>query len=503
MNTPANGFGSLIPSAERDPIQVTRLPIKFEGDDARVILLPFMATYAPRVRSLFERIAKLDERTVEVAIKLVSEHYQSRHDRIDKEFSRHYAAAVAITGDPDHWSDARKRLAGAFLTMEYSIEAAALFNPSIVPHPDQSAMKRGYVRFLMSLRATGEGHVSSIVFRTGVITADNSVVMDPTPRVVSRAKVSPDRSYHKPLFQRKLGEMGVHGPTAEAVINPLPERFSLIQLHQSLETVRAEHGHKPTTAPAIENITFLARSNYHIDMPEEEPLSELVIYPMSEDESRGMEDLRLVRFTHDDGQVEYFGTYTAYNGYRILPMMLQTSDFRRIEVHSLNGACAINKGMALFPRKIGGHYVMCSRIDGENLFISYSDYPHFWESAKMLKSPRSPWELMQVGNCGSPIETDEGWLLLTHGVGPMRTYCIGAMLLDRDDPLKVKGSLSQPLITPVEEEREGYVPNVVYTCGAMAHGENLFIPYALSDTSTTVAVVKLPDLINRLLDSKP
>jgi predicted GH43/DUF377 family glycosyl hydrolase len=249
----------------------------------------------------------------------------------------------------------------------------------------------------------------------------------------------------------------------------------------------------------LRTMLFLAQSNYHIDLAAGAPLSELVIFPMNEDESRGIEDLRMVRFVEDDGAVSHYGTYTAYNGFRTLPMLMCCNDFRRIEIHSLNGAASLNKGMALFPRRIGGRYVMCSRIDGENLFISYSDSVHFWERAERLITPKFPWEFMQIGNCGSPIETPEGWLLLTHGVGPMRSYAIGAMLLDLDNPLKVIGHLREPLLFPLPHEREGYVPNVVYTCGAMVYRDHLLIPYAQADKSTGISVVDLPRLIDRLL----
>ncbi len=213
----------------------------------------------------------------------------------------------------------------------------------------------------------------------------------------------------------------------------------------------------------------------------------------------GIEDLRLVRFVDDDLGVRYFGTYTAYNGSHALPQLMETRDFHHLQMHTLNGAVVQNKGMALFPRRIGGQYCMSSRIDGENLFMMFSDNIQFWETAEMLQAPRRLWELMQIGNCGSPIETSEGWLLLTHGVGPMRKYCIGAMLLDRDDPLRVIGDLKEPLIAPTEHEREGYVPNVVYTCGAIVHQDCLFIPYAMSDTSTGFAVAPLERLLGELL----
>src|SRR5690606_23835778 len=282
-----------------------------------------------------------------------------------------------------------------------------------------------------------------------------------------------------------------------------PEKFTLAQLNETVEQVRPRYRTRPAERQMLETILWLARSNYHIDRDPQAEISEIVIFPMSESESHGIEDLRLVRFVDEDGSTTYYGTYTAFNGVRTLPMLISTADFRRIEVHSLNGACARNKGMALFPRRVGGHYVMCGRTDGENLFILFSDYVHFWETSERLRYPKLPWELMQIGNCGSPIETSEGWILLTHGVAPMREYSIGAMLLDLEDPLRVIGHLREPLITAEGEEREGYVPNVVYTCGAMVHDEKLYVPYAQADRSTSFAVVELAALVDRLLDSPP
>ena len=483
-------------------IRIRRLPIHLVSDDARVIALPFVPTVVARVKSLFDRIEQLPEQEVDVALQDVRSSYGDRHRNIDAIFEEHYRTGSALIGQTAQWSGNRHLLAGAYLTMEYAVESAALFNPSIVPHPDQGGVPQGGKRFILSLRATGEGHVSSIVFRTGLIDARGQLELDPLPGVLSRSRMSPDRRYLKPVFQRKLGQMGVPIHLTETVLDKLPGEFAISQLQEAVRLSRIELQNLPSAPAAMETMLWLAHSNYHIKLSPEATLSELVIFPMSDLESRGVEDLRLVRFVDDDGSVMYYGTYTAYNGLRILPMFIQTADFNHIEVLSLNGACATNKGMALFPRRIGGHYVMCSRIDGENLFISYSDYVHFWESAQKLVMPSATWELMQVGNCGSPIETPEGWLLLTHGVGPMRSYCIGAMLLDLNDPLRVIGHLRQPLLRSVGKEREGYVPNVVYTCGAMLHDGDLYVPYALADHSVTAAVVNMDDLLNHLLDSK-
>ena len=481
-------------------LPVRRLPIRLQGDDRRVILRPFVMSNG-RVRTLFERLDAMPEEEVDALLASVTASFGDRHTKLAAAFDEHFKIGVELTGWKSKWSKPREALAGAYLTMEYAVDSAALFNPSIVPHPNQENLPAGSVRFLMSLRATGEGHVSSIVFRTGTVNQDLQVNIDPLPSKLSRARVAPDRAYERALFTRTLGEIGVGGHIVDQVMKRVPERFTLQQLSAAVEQVRPATTGIAHAGEMLHTIMFLAQSNYHIDLAAGTPLSEIVIFPMSPSESHGIEDLRMVRFVEDDGSVAHYGTYTAYNGYRTLPMLMSCNDFRRIEIHSLNGAAALNKGMALFPRRIGGNYVMCSRIDGENLFISYSDEITFWERADRLIAPKFPWELMQIGNCGSPIETPAGWLLLTHGVGPMRCYAIGAMLLDLHDPLKVIGHLHEPLIAPLDEEREGYVPNVVYTCGAMVHGDHLLIPYAQADKSTGISAVQFSRLIDRLIDS--
>ncbi len=283
------------------------------------------------------------------------------------------------------------------------------------------------------------------------------------------------------------------------VLDRLADAFTLAQLEHAITEARDAASTALRLESSFHDIRWLAQSNYQLELPREADASEVVIFPQTSNESHGIEDLRMVRFVDDDGTVTYYGTCTAFDGYRVLPQMIETRDFLKIGVHTINGACALNKGMAIFPRRIGGHYVMCSRIDGENLYIMFSDIVHFWETATPLQTPRQPWEFVQIGNCGSPLETPEGWLLLTHGVGPMRTYCIGAMLLDLNDPLKVIGCLDEPLITPTEKERDGYVPNVAYSCGAMIHGGRLYLPFATSDMVTRIAMVSLDSLLNRLI----
>lgn len=479
-------------------IVVERLPIRLASQDNWVITLPFFHGGAARVHSVFKYVGQLAESDVEQLLQEVHEKFVHRHAGVQRVFDEHFAQAAKMIGEENTFSEARRHLLGSYFTMEYSIASAALFNPSIVAHPDQNNVPENGLRFLMSLRATGEGHVSSIVFRTGTIFSDRSVEFDPPGALPRRARLSPDQSYNNLLFRRKLREMSIDQQAADSVLGRLSSRFTLNDLEGAIVGARRDNPKSLRFEETAEGIRWLARENYRIRFPADTDISQTVLFPQSDNEMRGIEDLRLVRFVDDDETTTYYGTYTAYNGYRALPQLLETTDLRDVQVHTLNGTCAQNKGMALFPKKIGGHYAMCSRIDGVNLHIMYSDIPQFWETATLLRAPKHPWEFMQIGNCGSPLETEAGWLLLTHGVGPMRTYSIGAMLLDRDDPLKIIGHLERPLLMPTEEEREGYTPNVVYTCGAVIHREFLYMPYAMSDSMTGFAVIELKPLLERL-----
>jgi predicted GH43/DUF377 family glycosyl hydrolase len=482
----------------RRPLDVERLPIRFEGDERRVITRLFFPRGETRITSAIQRVDRLSESEVRRVLAHVLASFEGRHRDLESVLEEHYAAAIAHTDRSHRVSRERRLLIGAYFTMEYSIQSAALFNPSIVEHPNQSGVPEGAVRFLMSFRATGEGHVSSVVFRTGVIEADHTIRFDPPSEFSRLGRVLPDRLYEKMLFRRKLHDIGLDLEAVDLVLNRLPECFTFDKLEHAITEAQARHADALRSAVVIDGILWLARSNYQLKLPADAHASEIVIFPQSENESGGIEDLRMVRFIDDDGSVTYFGTYTAYNGYRILPQLMESTDLVRISIHTLNGARAQNKGMALFPRRIDGHYVMCSRVDGENLYIMYSDMVHFWESAELLQTPNHPWEFIQIGNCGSPLETSAGWLLLTHGVGPMRRYCVGAMLLDLNDPVRVIGSLDAPLLEPTEQEREGYVPNVVYSCGSMIHRGCLYIPYGVSDMATGIAVVRLEPLLDRL-----
>ena len=379
------------------------------------------------------------------------------------------------------------------------MESAAIFNPSIVPHPYQGGIPAGALRFVMSLRATGEGHISSIEFRSGVIGAEGGISMDPVSRFVTIPEILPNPSYDKKRFIIKLSEMGFENGHVSRVMEPLAESFTRSDLNGSVDAVLRET--QPATRDlqrSLECIRWLADSNYELRFSERLAMSERIIFPVSVNESDGIEDARFVRFTDEDGTVMYYATYTAYNGHAILPQLIETKDFLHFRILTLNGDAVQNKGMALFPRRLGGRFAMLSRQDDENLFIMFSDSPHYWSDPRVVLRPAEMWESVKIGNCGSPIETEAGWLVITHGVGPMRKYCIGAALLDLNDPTKVIGRLREPLLAPEGEEREGYVPNVVYSCGSLLHRGELILPFAVSDRSSSIASIGLDELLNML-----
>jgi len=394
-------------------------------------------------------------------------------------------------------SEERQQLIGSYFLAEYSLESAALFNPSIVPHPDQADLPSGAMRFVLSLRATGEGHISSITFRTGILHSDLRVEVLSTTGFLTEPQQVPNPIYEKPLFDRKLSELGLTGEFTRRVMHKLGESFSLADLRTSLQTeqFRQPDGMTQEDQDLSQGIWMLARSNYEVQFEAGQQISERILFPATPSQRNGIEDARFVCFRNDDGTQTYYATFTAYDGRVVVPELVETSDFLFFRFRTLNGPAAENKGMALFPRKIGGRYAMLSRQDNENIHLMFSDNIHFWNEHRILLKPVYPWELVQLGNCGSPIETDAGWLVLSHGVGPMRQYCIGAFLLDRDDPSKVLGRLREPLLKPNESEREGYVPNVVYTCGALLHNGDLIVPYGLADHATGFATVPLADVL--------
>ena len=489
-------------------IAITRTHHRLLPDAQRVLAKPFvpgeevLLAGQSRAGLLMERVLAIPESRVSALLDEIRRTFSSRHGDFDRILERNFELVAHHVHAPAPLSAARRLMIGAYFTHEYSVEAAALFNPSIVLGPDQSNLAVGQRRFVMSLRAVGEGHLSSIEFRSGVIDASGELRFDvPGPHLVAGRR-TPPRCYDKPLFSAKLKELDAWNDLARGVLDRLSDQFTLDDLEGSLGTLEKHGPPHAIWFETVKIIRVLASSNYVTTFPERSTLSERVLFPAGPNETRGMEDARFVRFT-DGTLAKYYATYTAYDGFQIVPQLIETDDFVTFTIATLNGVAAQNKGMALFPRKIGGKYAMLSRKDRENLHLATSENVRFWNDVTELHRPSQPWELLHMGNCGSPLETEAGWLVITHGVGPMRRYAIGAMLLDLEDPQRVLGYLREPLLVPDASEREGYVPNVLYTCGGMINGDQLVLPYGFSDAGVGIAMISLPDLLTELAASGP
>lgn len=480
------------------PLQVKRKRQKFVPDSSRVIIRFFGPGRQDHQENIIKRVGSLSEKKCRLILQSVLRDFSDRHTDLNGALMSHYERIENLVDKPEKLSRERKMLLGSCFTKEYSIESVAFFNPSIVPHPYQEDLPEGSIRVIFSFRAIGEGHISSLTFRSGVLDENNNLMMEPVSPFVETATVALNPSYEKSIFIRILKDVLERNEIINQVFNQLPDVFQFDELKKRVREFSDQRHLSSEQLETIEMIFWIARSNFTKNFQPESRLSERVIFPTGRNERNGIEDARFVRFVDEDGDVRYYATYTAYSGRNILPMLLQTRDFLEFKIMTLYGNAAKDKDMALFPRKINGKYTMISRQDGENLFIMSSDQVHIWEQIQILKTPKFSWEFVQIGNCGSPVETEKGWLLLTHGVGAMRKYCIGAMLLDLDDPTRIIGQLDEPLILPNEYEREGYVPNVVYTCGAINHNGTLVIPYAVSDTSAGIATVSMADLMGRL-----
>jgi predicted GH43/DUF377 family glycosyl hydrolase len=422
-------------------VELVQHELRLHADPGRVVVRPFHLAWQAsgpdieRVRALVSNIIELDPRTVRGELSIVLNDFADRHWQIERVFDDRYVQIeAALKLDSGSLRRQTKRLIGAYFCHEYSYAAAALMNPSVVRHPDQTGLQPGSVRILLSLRAVGEGHISTIAFREGIIAAGRQISLLPEPPFATAAM---------------LGKAKAGGENGDVSV----------------------YRHR------------------------ESSISGTVIFPMTEAQRNGLEDLRLVEFEHANGKREWIGTYTAYSGRDIRSELLRTHDFRDFTLTPIKGGAGRNKGMALFPRKIGGQFLMIGRQDGKNLYLLRSDNLDEWEGGELLLEPKFPWELVQIGNCGAPIELDQGWLVLTHGVGAMRKYAIGAALLDKDDPSKVIGRTASPILSAADEDREGYVPNVVYTCGAIRAGDDLFLPYGVADSSVCFAFVSISDLL--------
>ena len=480
-------------------LPLRRHPITLVPQSARVLVRPFIPSSVLRITTIIGRALALSEGEASRELAAVLKEFDSRHFDLEAPLLANFQRVAPHLFSQHPLSRTRMLLIGALFSGEYALESAALFNPSMVPHPDQDGVPDGSLRFIMSLRATGEGHISSIEFRTGLIGPDGGIQVDPVSRLVTAPEIEANPSYQKTPFLIKLHEMGFANGHAATVMEPLAESFTRNDLKRSLVRIRRET--RPST-PDLENtlgcVQWLADSNYEMKFSADHALSERAIFPVSSNESNGIEDARFVRFREDDGAQTYYATYTAYNGHVILPQLIETKDFLHFRVLTLNGSAVQNNGMALFPRRVEGNYVMLSRQDDENLSIMFSDNPHYWSESTVLLRPTELWESVKIGNCGSPIETEAGWLVLTHGVGPMRKYCIGAVLLDLHDPTRVIGRLRQPLLEPEGAGREGYVPNVVYSCGSLIHAGELVLPFAMSDRASAIVSIRVDELLSAL-----
>lgn len=481
---------------------VTRLAAGLAPDPARVLARLFMPGEDmpedhSRTHAVIERVLSLGDAEVRASLASVTERFAGRHRDLDGTFRRHFEVVASRLADGASPSDERMRLIGAYFTHEEAPEGAALTNPSLVAHPDQSGLGPGERRFVLSARAVGEGHVSCLEFRTGVLDAAARIHFD-LPRGCLIAGRPRAAVYGRGVFAAQIAEAGCDTEVGERVLGALGDRFDRAELDQAVAALDVQLLSRQAARETVGQLAWVAANNYEVDFPEDSALDQRVLVPTGPAESHGIEDARFVRFVDDDGQVTYHATYTAYDGNRITPQALSTKEFLTFRARQLSGPAAKNKGMALFPRRIGGRYASLSRWDRESSSLSFSDDGSAWGEATTFQVPRQPWELVQIGNCGSPIETAAGWLVLTHGVGPMRTYAIGATLLDLDDPCRVIGSLPEPLLEPDDAEREGYVPNVVYSCGALVHGGFLVLPYGFGDRAIGTALVDLGQLLDRL-----
>ena len=485
------------------PVEVRRSTHRLRPDPRRVLAALFVPGHESRVDvesragPVVERVLELDDGTVARLLADVVAGYGDRHADLHATLDKHFELIAHRIAHPGALSRDRRRLMGAYFTQEYAAEGAAICNPSMVPHPDQRGIASGGTRFVMSLRAIGEGHRSWIEFRTGVIGDDCTVEFDPPGPHLVTGRVGPPQ-YRRDLFHRVLQSLDDDGLSAAFVLEQLPATFTGPDLDLALHALHDQLVTRRGAAETIDRIRGIASANYEVSFPAGSALTDRVLIPIGPAESQGMEDARFVRFVDDDGTPVYYATYTAYDGSQVRSQLLATADFRTFSATQVSGQAAQNKGMALFPRRIDGRYVALSRWDRETNAIVMSADPNAWDDPICLQRPAEPWELVQLGNCGSPIETPAGWIMLTHGVGAMRRYSIGVELLDLDDPTRVIGHLTEPLLSPTEDERDGYVPNVVYSCGAMVHGDRIVIPYGISDANIGLATVSVAQLLDRL-----
>jgi len=481
-------------------LSIERKPIRVNPDPKRVIAR-FFFNGNDRAKEVIERVMGISEEEAFGIVSPLLQEYSKRHRNITRVLNRHCSKLKhlfhELNIDFDLLTVYRKLLIGSYFTHEYSIESAAFFNPSIVEDPDQTELEDGQKRMIISFRAVGEGHISSITFRRALFDKYNNITIQPSGSYIDEAEIVRNAVYNKKLFFEKAAITQINIDVINELESKLDHHFEYANLRRIiLDSQKLQENDMKRLE--YDKVLWLADSYYEIVFSLDTDLSDRVIFPISEYERKGIEDARFVKFINDDGSYIYYATYTAYDGSLIMPKLLQTSDFYSFKIMPLYGEGAQNKNLALFPRKVNGKFVMISRIDGCNNYIMYSDKINIWEKPILLQQPKFTWEFIQIGNCGSPIETADGWIVITHGVGPMRRYVLGASLLKLDDPAVEIGRLREPLLIPNSDEREGYVPNVLYSCGAIVHNDKLIIPYGVSDSSTAFAEVCLDALLKKL-----
>jgi predicted GH43/DUF377 family glycosyl hydrolase len=483
-------------------LHVNRINLRLDPDYKKVIPR-FFSSGTERSQALIIRVLQMSSKEAEETLEQVLAEFSPRYRDIKTILLKHFELIKNLMPEPEQTniSETNKLLLGSYFTMEYAIEAAALFNPSIVEDPDQSGAGDGEEKVIVSFRATGESHISSLVFKRGTLDKDENIIFEPSGKFIGEGALTEKNKVNKQSVETILTQLSLPMDMRLHILEQLKDPFN----YKDIELVL-----KSALLP-IENIIERKRLKYEIlneintdyvlNFPSESHISERVIFPVTYAEKNGIEDARFVRFTSENGHVRYIATYTAYDGVSIHPHLIETNDFLTFKVSQLHGKAAVNKNLALFPRKINGQYAMASRIDGLNNYIMFSDDLYIWEEAEIWQRPKYPWEFVQIGNGGPPIETKRGWLVITHGVGPMRKYCLGASLFDLNDPRKEIGRLDEPLLMPNEAERYGYVPNVVYTCGSMIHGDHLFLflPYAVSDYATSFSTIPLNELLDEIM----
>lgn len=485
-------------------LSIERKPNRINPDSRRVIAR-FFFNGNDRAKEVIKKVMDISEESAFGIISPILQEYSKRHRNITKVLNRHCSRLKPLFKelgiDFENVNIYRKLLVGSYFTHEYSIESAAFFNPSIVADPDQTELQEGQKRVIISFRAVGEGHISSITFRRALLDQNNNITVLPAGSYIDEAEIVQNSVYNKKLFFDKAEVTQINIEVLKELEGKFGDQFEYAELQRTI--VDSQKMQKNDLKKLeYEKVLWLADAYYEIVFSLDTDISDRVIFPISEYERKGIEDARFVEFRDDAGNCIYYATYTAYDGYLIMPKLLQTIDFIHFKIMPLYGAGAQNKNLALFPRKIKGKYAMISRIDGCNNYIMYSDKINIWEKPVLLQQPKFTWEFIQIGNCGSPIETDKGWLVITHGVGPMRRYVLGASLLKLEDPTIEIGRLTEPLLIPNSDEREGYVPNVLYSCGAIIHNDKLIIPYGVSDSSTAFAEVNLQELLSKLVEDK-